>query len=374
MSKRRLIGIDLAWGKHGGTGFDDADCAGTGCVELVWHDGDLVMERPAVIRYSMKQIIEWIKPDHGDWTVAVDAPLVVRNKCGMRVADRASLCFYGGRHAGARPAFLNHPAFGENHRGRQIVSALKEHGGKFVEDPAEIGGQRVVFETYPHIVTVELFKLRHTIKYKKGAMDVRHDHQQELVGAIRQHLCHRVDKPRLCSTGDLRELFAELPAPLSDAAVKGREDRLDGLICAYTAAWAYAGLPLQGLGKVGCGVIIAPAESPLGVRSCDDKVRKPRARKQRKSGGTSAAASSKPSDEPLCWQPEGPWTCCCGCGKPTTNCFHHSHDGKVMGWLTDVQKGKKDVSELPDAVRRINLRRFYGGRFIALDMGAAPSA
>ena len=58
MSKRRLIGIDLAWGKHGGTDFDDTDCAGTGCVELVWHDGDLMMERPAVIRYSMISFIE----------------------------------------------------------------------------------------------------------------------------------------------------------------------------------------------------------------------------------------------------------------------------------------------------------------------------
>lgn len=370
MSKRRLIGIDLAWGKQGGTDFDDTDCAGTGCVELVWHDGDLKMERPAVIRHSMKEIIEWIKPERDDWTIAVDAPLVVRNESEMRVADRASLCFYGGRHAGAYPA--NVERLGQNHRGRQIVSALKEHGGKFVEDPAEIGGQHVVFETYPHIVTVELFNLRHTIKYKKGDMGTRHDGQQELVGAIQQHLCRRVDKPRLCSTDGLRKLFAELPAPLSDAAVKSREDRLDGLLCAYMAAWAHAGLPLQGLGKVGCGVIIAPAESPLGVRSCDDKERKPRARKRRKSGGTSAAAIGKPSGEPLCWQPEGPRTCCCGCGKPTNNCFSHSHDSKVMGWLTDVQKGKKDVSELPDAVRRINLKRFYGGRFDALDLGPAP--
>ena len=56
-----------------------------------------------------------------------------------------------------------------------------------------------------------------------------------------------------------------MPDPgLRGKALKDREDKLDGLICAYTAAWLDAGRPLQGLGDAGFGVMITP--SLRGIR------------------------------------------------------------------------------------------------------------
>lgn len=74
-------------------------------------------------------------------------------------------------------------------------------------------------------------------------------------------------------------------------------------------------------------------------------------------------------EEPLCWQVEGRRTCCCGCGETVRKCFVSSHDGRVMGWLTRIEKGEMTVDELPREVWRINLNRFYNGAFADLDLG-----
>ena len=65
---RRLIGIDLAW--------VEGNCSG--CVELVWDDDRLKLTRLRLI-CEIDDIVKWIDPERGEWIVAVDAPLVIRN-------------------------------------------------------------------------------------------------------------------------------------------------------------------------------------------------------------------------------------------------------------------------------------------------------
>lgn len=372
---RRLIGVDLAWGKETGTDYYSKECEGSGCVELVWGSDGLTLKRFNLL-HSMDAIVEWIKPNHGDWVVAVDSPLVIHNKGGRRRAEEQADRVYRPYDAHPRPTNLEKR--GEHHRGGQLLRALEAHGGVLVEDPAKQAAGRLVFETYPHPATVELFDIDRIIKYKNCVKDQMILGQKQLACAIRRYLCPDGAKPRLRRSDDLDSLL-DVPEAILKSDLKNREDVIDGLICAYIAAWVDAGRPSRGFGDVGDGVMIVPnvrdlkpGQKPkLRPWRIPERLGRP---KRRKSGEASAAASSEPNGEPLCWQPEGPRTCCCGCGKPTNNCFSHSHDGKVMGWLIAVQKGKKDISELPDAVRRINLRRFYGGRFAALDLGTVPPA
>lgn len=265
---RRLIGIDLAWGE----GKPNKPNA-SGCAELVWDGDDLTLERLA-LRCSMDDIIEWIDPARGDWVVAVDAPLVICNEEGQRPAENQASKIYGKHHAGAHSNNLK-----RKHRGPQLLEALVGQCGELVERAAATGGRRLIFETYPNIAMVELFELEHTIKYKLRWVKRHYEKaewaeqqlagQQRLADCIRHHLCSGTANPPLRTSDDrtsddLEQLLSDPGSGLDDDELKCREDKLDGLICAYTAAWLDAGRDLVGLGKVGEGVMIAPRVQGIG--------------------------------------------------------------------------------------------------------------
>ena len=245
MTARRLIGIDLAWSERNGTG----------CAELAREGGELTLTRIGV-RDSLDDIVNWIDPECGDWVVAVDAPLVVCNETGRRCADAKASKLYHPYQAGAYPTNLK--LLGEDHRGGQLLKRLKERCGEVVECAEHLGGSRLVFETYPHIVMVELFHLATTIKYKKGRVAQRRAGQHQLADRIRHHLCGSSASLRLGANDELDCLLREPDPILRGRDLKSREDKLDALICAYTAAWLDAGRPLLGLGEVGAGVMLAP--------------------------------------------------------------------------------------------------------------------
>ena len=245
MTARRLIGIDLAWSERNGTG----------CAELVREGNELTLTRIDIC-HSLNEIVKWIDPKRGSWVVAVDAPLVICNRTGSRVADQQPSKLYQPYEAGAYPANLNR--LGEDHRGGLLLHALKNRGAALVEQGSDINDGSLVFETYPHIVMVELFGLEKTIKYKKGRVAKRRAGQKEFAEEIRAHLCSDTDKLRLRANDELDCLLHEPEPILRGRDLKSREDKLDALICAYTAAWLDAERPLLGLGEVGAGVMLAP--------------------------------------------------------------------------------------------------------------------
>ena len=245
MTARRLIGIDLAWSERNGTG----------CAELVREGNELTLTRIGIC-HSIDEIVKWIDPQRGDWVVAVDAPLVVCNETGRRCADAKASKLYHPYQAGAYPTNLK--LLGEDHRGGQLLKKLKECGGDVVECADHLDGSRLVFETYPHIVMVELFGLEKTIKYKKGRVAKRRAGQKEFAEEIQAHLCTGTDKPRLRTNDRLDDLLRKPDPILRGRDLKSREDKLDALICAYTAGWLDAGRPLLGLGEVGAGMMLAP--------------------------------------------------------------------------------------------------------------------
>ena len=280
MSRRRLIGIDLAWGKQNG-----GEPERSGCAELKWEDGELKLSRLDLLG-RVEEIVEWIECEQGDWVVAIDAPLRITNPKGSREAEKQARQHYREVGMGAHSSNLCLKQFGRHYQGRMIRKRLKELGGTLVERVEDLNGRSLFFETYPHIAMVELFNLCVTIKYKeawirrncgkKHRRGCRNGGQQWLAEEICEHLCSGAakPKPRLQMNPKLKELLREPDSDLAGKALKGREDKLDGLVCAYTAAWVDAvsrrreadddDLPLVGLGKVGEGVMIAPRLREIG--------------------------------------------------------------------------------------------------------------
>lgn len=256
---RRLIGIDLAWGKK-----DGGEPARSGCAELKWENGALTLSRPIELLGRVGEIIKWIGPDSRDWVAAVDAPLVITNQDKQRTADNQVGRLYGNRGFSAHSANLTNSKFGPYYQGRMILERLRELGGTLVEKADDIDGGPLFFETYPHPVIVELFDLDQTIRYKKGHVPERRIGQQVLANHIRKHLCSTKANPQLRRDDELVHLLREPETELKGKALKGREDKLDALLCAYTAAWLDAGRPLQGLGEVGHGMIVTPALHGIG--------------------------------------------------------------------------------------------------------------
>ena len=249
---RRLIGIDLAWGERNGTG----------CAELGWRGDELELRRIDVLG-TLEEIVAWIEPERGEWVVAVDAPLVVLNQTGRRRADADVSAKYGEFHAGAYPTNLS--LLGTDHRGGRLWRALQDCGAALVERVEHLNGGRLAFEMFPHVAMVELFGLERIIKYKKGQVAEKRAGQRELAAAMHAHLCASQHRPRLHVDPTLDDLLEEPREPLRGRALKGREDRLDAVVCAYVAAWLDAGRPLQALGQVGAGVVIAPQVRGIGA-------------------------------------------------------------------------------------------------------------
>ena len=248
---RRLIGVDLAWGER----------SHSGCAELVWDNGELVLDRVDLL-HRIDEIVDWIGPERGDWAVAVDAPLVILNKTGGREAGEQASRLYSPYEAGT--LLINLDRFGGHHRGGRLLRELEAHGGQLVEQAADARGRRLVFETYPHIVMVELFGLERTIKYKHGSDVFKCAGQRQLAYLIRRHLCSDSAHPRVRINSLLDGLLREPDSILDGRSLKDREDKLDAIVCAYMSAWLDAGCPLQGLGRPGTGVMVTPALRGIG--------------------------------------------------------------------------------------------------------------
>ena len=252
--KRRLIGVDLAWGK-----LDGGEPAGSGCAELVWKNGWLELTRLCSLG-RVEKIVDWIEDRPGDWVVAIDAPLRITNPKGSREAEKQVRKCYKEFRVGAHSSNTTRKQFREHYQGRQILEQLEARKGTLVEKQEHLNGGPLFFETYPHPAMVELFELDGIIRYKKGNVAEKRGGQRRLANCIREHLCGELadPRPRLRCVGKLDALLREPETELKGQDLKKREDLLDAVVCAYIAAWVAEGLPWHPLGKEKEGVIVVP--------------------------------------------------------------------------------------------------------------------
>ncbi|WNB86097.1 DUF429 domain-containing protein [Cellulomonas sp. ATA003] len=231
-----FVGIDLGW-SSGGTGLAAVDDTGR-------------LTASARVRTD-DEIDDWLTAQHGHVAVAaVDAPLVVPNETGQRVAERLIGRTFGAFGASAHTS--NRARFGG---ADARAMRLARRFGWDVDpstSPADATGG-VCIEVYPHPAMVGLFGLDYRLDYKKGNAARRSPGFAQLVG-------HLESVPELGLPGQPRweELRRTVAAP-RPGDLNRAEDELDAILCAHLAwLWAHRPGDLHVYGDVHEGYIVAP--------------------------------------------------------------------------------------------------------------------
>ncbi len=240
----KFIGIDLGW---------VSGASGLCC--LNWQEDRLeILE--LTTKLEIAEILTWIDnwiPLQEPGVIAVDAPTIIVNKRGMRLADKLTHKYFGRYDAGCYPANLNRP-FADRTVGLGKSLIAKNFNHAPIIKPQTLG--RYQIEVFPHPATINLFKLEKILKYKKGKLAQRQAELAKLRNYINNVLPQQEPSLNLNSVS----------LPTWSDRVKGKElktieDMLDSLICAYIAAhWWYWGTAKNlVLGDIDRGYIIVPA-------------------------------------------------------------------------------------------------------------------
>ena len=172
-----------------------------------------------------EEILRWIQSEagNGSTVVAVDAPLVIRNRTGIRDAERELNREFRRFHAGCHAANLGRP-FAQNvlSFSRRLAALGFRHGAEMT---AQQEG-RFQIEVHPHAATGNLFDLPRIVKYKRG---VREERAREL-RRLRELMLSRL--PSLDPALSLR-----LPSVPDAGNLKTVADEIDAVLCAYIAAY-----------------------------------------------------------------------------------------------------------------------------------------
>jgi predicted RNase H-like nuclease len=194
------------------------------------------------------EILRWIQTEAGDGSavVAVDAPLVICNRTGIRDAERAMNQEFRRFHAGCHAANLGRPF------ARKVLSFSQRLADLGFAHGAEMNARekgRFQIEVHPHAATVNLFNLPRIVKYKRGR---RADRAKELRRLCRLMLSRL---PLLDPALSLR-----LPAIPNTGNLKPVEDQIDAVLCAYIAAhwWFWGTRRNRVYGCAETGYIVVP--------------------------------------------------------------------------------------------------------------------
>lgn len=217
-----FIGLDLAWGQRKPTGVAVVDGGGR-LVHLVTVSDD------ASIRAALKPYAD------DPCLVGIDAPLIVANPTGQRPAEKALNADFGRFQASVHPTNTGRPEFAESPRGARLADALE-----LDIDPASTAQRRAI-EVFPQAATVALFRLGRTLKYRskpgRGIVQLRSemlrlmDHIEGL--SLANPYLRVADSPAWIELRDTVEKATQ------KSELRQVEDRIDALLCAYVALFAY---------------------------------------------------------------------------------------------------------------------------------------
>jgi predicted RNase H-like nuclease len=237
-----FIGVDLGWyGKP----------SGLASIALVGAELHL---RSVERLEDVNEIVNWIRSEAGDGSavVAVDAPLVIRNQTGIRLAEHELNRDFRRFHAGCHAANLGRP-FAKNvvTFSRLLEDAGFRHGATMLARQAG----RFQIEVHPHAATVNLFGLPRIVKYKRGPRETRARELRRLRRLMITNLPQM--EPALC---------ARLPQVPSVGNLKPVEDRIDAVLCAFIAAnwWWWTTRRNRLYGTEDSGYIVVP-DSPAAA-------------------------------------------------------------------------------------------------------------
>lgn len=243
MTVTRFLGVDLAWREDR----DDLPANETGVAVL--DPAGRILD--AGWTRGVPDTLAWAQAAAGREAALmfVDASLIVRNPGGQRRCETQVGQRYGRWQVSAHSTNLRSPRLA----GVRLLSLAEQAGWRYSDGSAgPPAGGRVICESYPGCALVgapELGYDRERPRYKRQPRRLRAAEWRPQRAANCDELIRRLselataDPPlRLGSHPVTRQLTAQ-PSPLGDAAYKHREDLIDALLCAWTAAlWLRHGL------------------------------------------------------------------------------------------------------------------------------------
>lgn len=263
-----FVGIDLAWSTKNGTGV--AVIGGNR------QGGDLLSYATV---YSDSEIVDYISKNVGDENalIAIDAPLIVPNQKGRRIAEEVVGDLFRKYDAGAHPA--NRERLGSwsggKIRGEELAKLLEEIGYKHDPYLKRYEESRKFFEVYPHPSMVTLFGLDRILQYKAKP----HRDYEFRWAAFREYQQHLGDLAYGSPALNLpKEITGRRLEDLRAQGLKDYEDILDGIFCSYIAYYSWANPDKCAvLGTMQGGYILTPIldsmRSKIGVREKQSKLK-----------------------------------------------------------------------------------------------------
>lgn len=219
-----FIGVDLAWSDKNGTGIAVLKGNKHKCV---FDSGDIYLSDKEIINHIKKQ------SKNKSAFVAIDAPLIVPNEEGRRIAEVLVGKLFRKYDAGAHPANRQRLSqWSGKIRGEEISKLLEKNG--FKHDPyiKKFEKTRKFFEVYPHPSMVVLFNLKRILRYKakpKRDYDFRWKEFKRYQSLLRN--LKNLVLPEEILEKDVKKLRAK--------ALKDYEDLLDAIFCAYIAYYCW---------------------------------------------------------------------------------------------------------------------------------------
>lgn len=227
----------------------------------------------------------------------VDASLVVRNPVGQRRCETQVGQRYGAWKVSAHSTNLRSPRLA----GVRLLGLAEQAGWRYCDGhagPPE--GGWTVSESYPHCTLVGAAELgydRERPRYKRQPRRLAVAEWRRERAANCDELIRRLgrlataDPPLRLDSSPVTQQLAAQPSPLDDAAYKHREDLIDALLCAWTAAlWVRHGLRR-------CQVLGLPDGAAAGTAAGPAATIIVPARPEQHGAGVQPSASFMPSCE-----------------------------------------------------------------------------
>ena len=242
----RIIGIDLAWRS-------ERNSSGIAIGKLQERALFLEHLHPDVI--GLEEVINIVKSVLNLRGVAIDAPLIIRNKDGQRQCEHALSKVYGGRKKAA-PHSSNLNKYPDA-SSVKLSDWLELNGFKHMGRP-DI--EKWQLECYPHPAIIEIFGLEERLKYKKGRVAQKREGQIHLAQYIRT-LKTFPSLSLLISADCDMYLDSKRIKELQGASLKSNEDALDAIICLFIAGLYAIGQPVKSFGDLKYGYIVVPQQT-----------------------------------------------------------------------------------------------------------------
>jgi predicted RNase H-like nuclease len=244
-----FVGIDLAW--------SDKNNSAISIIEAEKEKGEL-----KYFNYKIRKnedIVDWVTSKIGNnyALIAIDAPLIIPNEKGMRIADKLTTKLFRRYNAGTHPANREHLRKYGGLRGEALVNLFEKQGYKhnpYIKPRKKL---KAIIEVYPHPAIVVLFNLSKIIQYKpRGNRNYKFRWNE--FKRLQEYIISLEDyKPSL----KIQDKYIKRDiTKLKGNSLKEFEDFLDSIICAYVAHYYwYWGLERCAiLGDLENGYIVTP--------------------------------------------------------------------------------------------------------------------